>query len=326
MEAAFNRNEPFGVIALDVGGTKIAGGLVMYEQSGQAPSVAAHAALPTDARRGGAAVLQDMVSLATQLKQLAAQQWPEIPLAGVGADAAGCISPVDGSVLYANEIMPEWTGQPVAERLSHALELPATNMGDVHAHALGEARWGAARGLQSVLMVAIGTGLGGAYVLDGKVVRGFHGAAGHIGHSLHRSTGEAVCSCGGVGHAESITSGTAISALYQGKRIGDELDPALMGDAVSERAAAGEEKAIQVLTFAGRALGEAIGSWCNILDPQCVVLSGSVVKAGPIWRAAVDEGFKMQALQPLADTPIVEGSLGDDAPLIGAAENLVDSL
>jgi len=73
-------------------------------------------------------------------------------------------------------------------------------------------------------------------------------------------------------------------------------------------------------------LGEAIGSWCNTLDPELVVLSGTVTNAGFFWRQALDEGFKSQALDVLADTPIVYAALGSDAPIIGAAEALLDRL
>ena len=74
------------------------------------------------------------------------------------------------------------------------------------------------------------------------------------------------------------------------------------------------------------ALGEACGSWANILDPEAIVLTGTVVNAGPLWRAALEEGYASQALEPLKSTPIIPATLGGDAPLIGAAENLLDSL
>ena len=321
MAITFNPEEPFHVAAIDLGGTKIAGALVTYAHHGAHPEIGWSTSTPTAPKRGGDAVLADMVEVARQLIDHA-----EHPIAGIGSDAAGCINPKDGSVLYANEIMPGWIGQPIAERLTEEFKVPATAMGDVHAHALGESRWGAARGRQSALLVAIGTGLGGGYILDGKVVRGFHGAAGHIGHTLHPQAAGITCACGRTAHVESVTSGTALSALYQGRAFGDDLDPALMGDTVSARAYEGEQKAIDVLTAAGTALGEAIGSWCNMLDPECVILSGTVVKAGPIWRNALEAAFAAQALTPLAQTPIIDGELGGAAPLIGAAENLCDTL
>lgn len=315
---------PFTVAAIDIGGTKIAGALVTFSASDEAPQVTNAFSLPCAPERGGDAVLGSVVDAAERLIALAAKA--SAPLIGIGVDAAGIVDPETGSIAYANEIMPGWTGQPVRARLAAATGLPVAVMGDVHAHALGEARWGAARDAESCLLVGVGTGLGGAYVLEGNVVRGFRGAAGHLGHTLHHAAAGVRCSCGASAHAESVTSGTAISARYQERSVGETLDPSLMGDEVARRAAAGEERARNVLEFCGEALGEAIGSWCNVLDPTCVVLSGSVANAGPVWRAAVERGIAAQALAPLADIPLVDGALKGSAPLVGAAENLLDAL
>ena len=250
----------------------------------------------------------------------------EVP-AGVGIAAAGCISPDDGGVFYANDIMPGWSGQPLASAVCEACGLPVAAMGDVHGHALGETRWGGARGLSSCLFVAAGTGMGGAYVVDGKVMRGAHGAAGHIGHIMHPTASGYLCACGADGHVESVTSGTGIGALYQGVSLMDPAyDPAIDGGEVSRRAKAGEDKAREVLALSGRTLGESIASMVNILDPAAIVLTGTVTKAGSVWRAALEEGYRSQVMVPMRDTPILEATLGGDAPLIGAAENLLDSL
>ncbi|MDD7369607.1 MAG: ROK family protein [Berryella intestinalis] len=314
-------SHPFSVVALDVGGTKIAGALVTYPEKGARPEVSCPISVPTDAARGGAAVLDDMVEVARTLIAQAT-----CPVIGIGAYTAGVVDPERGSIAYANQIMPGWTGRAVARHLASEFDLPVSNMGDVHAHALGEARWGAACGLHSCLMVGIGTGLGGAFVLDGKVLRGFRGAAGHIGHTLHHLACDLPCACGGASHAETVTSGTALCARYQGKNFGDELDPSCMGAEIARRAETGDDRAAEAIEFAGDALGQAIGSWCNVLDPEAVVLSGSVVNAGPRWRYALEQGFQRQALTPLSDTRIIEGALGASAPLIGAAENLLDSI
>ncbi len=315
---------PFIAAAIDIGGTKIAGALVTFTAFDEAPQVTNAFSIPCAPERGGGAVLATVIDVAERLIASAAQA--SVPLIGIGVDAAGIVDPETGSIAYANEIMPGWTGQPVRERLVAATGLPVAVMGDVHAHALGEARWGAARDAESCLLVGVGTGLGGAYVLKGSVVRGFHGAAGHLGHTLHHAAAGIRCSCGASSHVESVTSGTAISARYQGRSVGEALDPSFMGDEVARRAVAGEERARNVLEFCGEALGEAIGSWCNALDPACVVLSGSVVNAGPVWRTAVERGISAQTLAPLADIPLIDGALGGAAPLIGAAENLVDAL
>ena len=311
----------FSVIAVDVGGTKIAGALVQYAARTEPPVVTQRRSVSTDAYKGGSAVLGSIASLVAELADAA----DEAP-AGIGLGAAGVVNPATGSILYANEIMPGWTGQPVETHLKDAFGIPVAVLGDVQAHALGEARWGAARGASSCLCVGVGTGLGGAFVIDGRVVRGFHGAAGHIGHTLHPAAAGKSCACGGDAHVELVTSGTAIAAAYQGRQFLDDLDPSLMGGEVARRANEGDLEALAVIESAGRALGEAIGGWCNMLDPELVVLSGSVTKAGAFWRRALDQGFKSQVMAPLADIPLLYAALGDDAPLVGAAEHLLDTL
>ena len=104
------------------------------------------------------------------------------------------------------------------------------------------------------------------------------------------------------------------------------LDEARGGAWVSAQAQAGDTRALQVLHDAGFALGESIASWVNILDPELVILAGSVCRAGAPWREALSAGYQSQALDPVAQTRIVDAALGGEAPLIGAAEDLLDSL
>ncbi|MEG2006736.1 MAG: ROK family protein [Raoultibacter sp.] len=310
------------VIALDIGGTKIAGAIVTYAEDATRPTVHDVQEVPTDAKRGGDTVLATLVYL---IKSLIAHT--DARPQGIGVGTAGCVDPVTGSISYANELMPGWTGQPVKQRLSDEFSLPVAVMGDVHAHALGEARWGAARNRESCLLVAAGTGLGGAFVDRGHVLRGFHGAAGHLGHTLHPAAQKIICACGSTGHAESVTSGTGIAALYQNRTAcATHHELAFCGAEISRRAEAGEEAARLTIRDAGRFLGEAMGSWANAFDPEVIIVSGSVCAAGPLWREAVVEGFASQALEPVKNIPLLDAALGFDAPLVGAAENLRDAL
>lgn len=100
----------------------------------------------------------------------------------------------------------------------------------------------------------------------------------------------------------------------------------MSGGEIARRAADGEPLARQVIAQAGTALGEAMAAWADLLDPELIVLSGSVCNAGPAWRAALQEGFERQAPPIMRSTPIVEARLKNDAPLIGAAEYLLDTL
>lgn len=320
---------PLAIATVDIGGTKIANGLVVYTKENEQPLVRRATTLPSLAYRGGAAVLDDVVSVVRKLladDERATVEGTRVPIVAISVATAGVPDPETGTMIFASDTMPNWDGQPVKSRLVAEFGLPVQMLNDVQAYALGEARWGAARGTNSCLAVAPGTGLGGGIVINGKLVRGAHGAAGHIGHTMHAAAAGVLCTCGHLGHAEGITSGTALTARYQGKELHDKLDKNLMGDVISKRAAAGEKRAIEVLRDAGFALGQSIGSWCNTLDPDCVILGGSVAKAGPVWRNAVDAGYASQAILPLQNTPIISAALGEDAPLVGAAEDALDML
>lgn len=310
---------PTVVAALDIGGTKIAGALVNYADAGRTPSIQHIETVPTDAQRGGGPVLASVCDMAHRLLEEARARRMEVK--GVGVSTAGRVDAETGGIAYANEIMPGWTGQPLAQRLEESCELPVAVLNDVQAHALGEARWGAARGADTCLMVAAGTGVGGAIIAHGRILRGVHGFAGEIGHIACSQAVGIKCVCGGSGHLELVASGSGIEARYA-EAGGD----AVGGGEIAKRAAAGEALARRIIMQAGIALGEAIAGLTNVLDPESVVIAGSVTKAGTFWRAALQEGFDRQITESQRDLPIMDAELGGYAPLIGAAEELLDAL
>ena len=310
---------PAYVAALDIGGTKIAGALLRYEQIDAAPEVVFETQVPTQAQRGGGPVLVTVCDVANTVLAEARSRREQV--LGIGVSTAGRVDAVTGGIAYANEIMPGWTGQPIKERLQESCELPVSVLNDVQAHALGEARWGAASGADTCMMIAAGTGIGGAVIAHGRLVRGNHGFAGEIGHIACSQAVGIPCVCGGAGHLELVASGSGIEARYA-EITGNHID----GAEISRRAAEGEPAAHTVIMTAGIALGEAIAGITNLLDPDMVVIGGSVPKAGTKWRAAVQEGFERQIPLAQRGLPILAAELGGHAPLIGAAEDLLDYL
>ena len=310
---------PAYVAALDIGGTKIAGALLRYEQIDAAPEVVFETQVPTQAQRGGGPVLVTVCDVANTVLAEARSRREQV--LGIGVSTAGRVDAVTGGIAYANEIMPGWTGQPIKERLEESCELPVSVLNDVQAHALGEARWGAASGADTCMMIAAGTGIGGAVIAHGRLVRGNHGFAGEIGHIACSQAVGIPCVCGGSGHLELVASGSGIEARYA-EITGNHID----GAEISRRAAEGEPAAHKVIMTAGIALGEAIAGITNLLDPDMVVIGGSVPKAGTKWRAAVQEGFERQIPLAQRGLPILAAELGGHAPLIGAAEDLLDFL
>ena len=303
---------PFSVVAVDVGGTKIACAVVRYENADAAPVILSKRSIPTDAQQGGEVVLARILDLVDDVRAEALSHGETI--VGVGVATAGRVDVDTGNIAFANEIMPGWSGQPLGDALRERFECPSAVLGDVQSHALGEARWGAARGAQTAVVMAPGTGLGGGIVCHGKIVRGKHGFAGEIGSTM--KTLDA-----GDGNLESVAAGSGIEARYYAACGVHQT-----GAEISHRAQLGEDIARQTIENAGRALGLALAGLTNIFDPDIAVVSGSVTKAGPIWRDAMVSAFKERTPGVLADLPIVDASLGDNAPLIGAAENLLDTL
>lgn len=306
------------VVAVDIGGTKIAAGVVTL--GGEAPVVEAVEKVPTAAMEGGRAVLARVLEA---IRGALARAEGEV--AGVGISSAGVIDPRTGDVTFANDLMPGWGGTALGAAVTKEFGLPCRVLNDVHAHALGEARWGGGRDAQSCLVVAVGTGIGGAFVERGQIMLGAHDEAGHIGHVCCPAAAGVPCSCGATGHLEPVAAGPGIIDEYV--RLGGDATQAdgtpMDGAEIDRRAAADDEAAKAAEARAGHALGEVLGSMCNMLDPTCVILSGSVAQCGPNWSGAMRESFLGQAMPPVQKTPVVDGELGGNAPLIGAAENLV---
>ena len=308
------------IVSVDIGGTKIACGTVTLGDG--APRVTSVAKVPTDAARGGEHVLATVIE---QVKA-AIERSGAVP-SGVGVSSAGVVDPRTGDITFANELMPGWGGTALGSEITRATGLPCRVLNDVHAHALGEARHGGGRDASSCLVVAVGTGIGGAFVEHGRIMLGAHDEAGHIGHVCCPAAAGVDCPCGGTAHLEPIAAGPGIIREYI-RLGGDEAcadGTPMHGAEIDRRAAAGDEAARGAERRAGLALGEVLGSMCNMLDPACVILSGSVAQCGPDWSGAMAEGFKSQAMPPVAATPIIDGELGGDAPLIGAAEHFVQS-
>ena len=293
-------------LGVDLGGTKIAAGLV-------APGgvVTRRMSAPTPAAEGPEAILQTIVDLATSLIDTA----PGAVIAGCGIGAAGVIDPVSRTVQFATNSLPGWTGTRLGAEIERRLGMPVATVNDVHAHAIGEAVHGAGRGERTVLVVAAGTGIGGALVIDGVLQAGRHGAAGHYGHIPAAEAAGLACTCGGVGHLEVIASGPAILQAYLrrgGSEPGDTQE-------IFARADAGDDVAAEVINVAATALGRSIGGLINSVDPDLVIVGGGLAAAGPRWWNTVESRARAEAMDLLAGCRIVPTSLGADSAIVGAA-------
>lgn len=313
-------------LALDIGGTKLAAAVV--DESGAI--VAAHRVRNPQGTDGD--VLFDALTTAADTALASAGTKPGdprlVPAIGVGTAApldldAGTVSPVN---------IPAWRAYPLRDRLIEHYQMDVGLIGDAVAVAVGEHWRGAARGHANVLGMVVSTGVGGGFVLNGRVVVGATGNAGHIGHASVDPNGPD-CVCGGVGCLEAIASGTSLAAWAvahgftpaNGTASGAVDRPGPAADEIADAAVAGDPIALAAFQRAGAALGLAIAGAVTLLDLDLVVIGGGVAAAGPLLFDPIAAAYTRYAALGFAKRPrVVPALLGGTAGLIGAAAVAMD--
>ncbi|WKG04714.1 ROK family protein [Mycolicibacterium sp. HK-90] len=289
-------------LALDIGGTKIAVGLVDAE--GQ---LAHRAQLPTPDGDADTvwAVVETLLGEAMKTADGAAT--------GVGVASAGPIDLPNGTVSPIN--IAEWQDFPIVDRVAAATRLPVRLGGDGLCMALGEHWCGAGRDAQFLLGMVVSTGIGGGLVLDGVPYDGRTGNAGHVGHVVVVPDGGDPCTCGGRGCVETVASGPSL--VRWARRQGwDGTDAKVLGDAANQ----GDELALKAFERGARAVAAMIASVGAVCDLDLVVIGGGVAKSGALLfdplRAALTDYAGLDFLRGLR---VVPAALGGDAGLVGAA-------
>lgn len=294
-------------LGIDIGGTKIAGAIVS-----ERGIVRRRAEVPTGAQSGGAQVLQNAIALAHQLCAGDIIQ-------AVGIGAGGQIDPASGVVLSATGLLPGWAGTPIKTAFADALGVEAFADNDVNALAMGEARFGAARGMPAIVFLAIGTGLGGALLIDGRLHRGARGGGGEFGHLLVSIGSDARRDAGGhVGTWEAYVSGPGLARTYQ--EIAGGRAPALTGADIARAARYDPDgPAAQAITRTGEYLGWGLTSLASALDPDIVIIGGGMAALGDALFDPARAILRARALPHAAQCPLAAASLGADASVVGAA-------
>jgi glucokinase len=273
------------VLAVDIGGTKIAAAIV--DGQGQ---IQTEVVTPTPSS-GDAEVVFGSVSAA--IEKVSGEK--DVAICGVGC--GGPMSAGGETVSPLN--IGAWRGFPLRGRLQRLLGLPVVVENDAKALALGEGWLGAARGVQNYVAMVVSTGIGGGIVLDGRLLDGAHGNAGHIGHVVVEPDGRP-CACGGRGCLEAEASGLSIESSTG-------RPPADAGTAIRRRT--------------GTLVGRAVATVANLLDLELAVVAGSVALGfgEPFFTAAQDEIEYRAGLEFSRDTRIIPAGLGTSAPVVGAA-------
>ena len=312
-------------IGIDVGGTRVKAGLV--DAAGR---VVATSARQTPGRTAVAATVEDLVvEVAEELLAAAERSGQDVGAVGVGA--AGFVDARRGHVVFAPHL--SWRDEPLQDRLAARLDRPVLVDNDAHAAAWAEHRFGAGRGESHLVMITLGTGIGGAILTDGRLQRGKHGLAGEFGHQQVVPGGRR-CECGNRGCWEQYASGSVLRR--EGREIvragGDhaaalrelcEGDPKrLKGEHVTQAARSGDAASVEVLGEVGRWLGRGIAGVVAALDPGTVVVGGGVSEAGDLLlgpaRAALSRHLVARGHRP--DPAVVPATLGVRAGMVGAAD------
>jgi glucokinase len=297
------------VVALDVGGTAMKCAVV--DTDGRVRHAERH---PTDAARGGAAVVATVLDVAAALAGKARADGLAPVAAGVAVP--GVVDEASGTAVWAANI--GFRDVPLGRLLSERLGLPAAVGHDVRAGGLAEARLGAGAGRRHVLFVAVGTGIAAAHVVDGAAFPGAHGAAGEIGHVVVRPGGPR-CGCGQAGCLEAVASASAVA-----RRYAETAGAAATAAEVAVRARAGDPLAVRVWAETVAALADGLLVAQALFDAEVVVLGGGLAEAGgqlldPL-RAALRERITFHR-EPL----LSRAALGDEAGSLGAALLAVDA-
>ena len=306
-------------IGVDIGGTKVLGGVV---DSGGNILTTHREDTP---KVGGAALTETIIGV---IQELLAQH----SATSVGISAAGFVSS-DRQTMLATPNIADWNGINLKAEISREINLPVVIENDANAAAWGEAVYGAGRGESELMMVTVGTGIGGGLVNNGALYRGAFGVAAEFGHMRVVPDGH-LCGCGKLGCFEQYASG---SALHRHLIEAFEKDPAsgasllargdgtingIKGNHITDAAREGDPIAVGAFNTTGEWLGAGIASICVIVDPACVVIGGGVIDAGDLLmkptRAAIEKYMPFSGKHPAPKVLVAE--LGNDAGLVGVAD------
>lgn len=300
-------------LVLDVGGTRIKAGLA------RAGAIASTATVPTDDSGVADAVLEQLVQLGRQVSGGA-------PVDAVGVSIRGVVDGQAGSIAHVNPPLACLIGVPLAARLEAAFDAPVHVENDARLHLLGELRHGRARGSENVVLVALGTGIGVAVALGGRILRGAHGTTGILGGHVTVDVDGPLCNCGNAGCLEAYIGTAAFVRDVRRRLVANETSSALDGrdvdpEAVFAAARAGDPIGNAAAYRFAHYLSAGIVTLVHAYDPELVVFGGGLSSSSDIFLPQVREYVANHAWKrPQGPARLDVTELGESAALIGAAE------
>ncbi len=310
-------------VGCDLGGTNIKAGLVNIETG----EILQTKSAPTLAHKGHDAVIERMADLMEELIETSDLDRDEI--GGIGTSAPGVLDLDNGVVLFLPNLPGQWPDVPLRDGIQKRLNYPVVILNDVRAITLGEWKFGAGRGVDTIAVFAIGTGVGGGLVINGQLHLGIGGTGGELGHQTIDYNGP-VCGCGSRGCLEAFASGPAIAsmgikAVKQGltTSIGKQVDYDLnriTPRIIAEAALEGDAIAQDIYERAGSYIGYAAANVCATIGPRRVIIGGGVAQAGDLLLNPIRRVLKERVIvMPVDQVEVVLAELGSDAGIIGMA-------
>jgi len=301
---------------IDVGGTTVKCGL--FKTDGV---LVEKWEIPTRTENNGSEIVPDVAK--TIEEKLAEKNISKEEVDGIGIGVPGPVN-AEGDVIAAVNLF--WGYKKLSKELNELTGLNVKVGNDANVAALGEAWKGAAAGAKNVILVTLGTGVGGGIIVDGKIVAGHHGAGGEIGHAnvMHDET--ETCNCGNKGCLEQYTSATGIVRLAK-QELASSEEPSVLREekelsakAVLDGYKSGDALSVRVMDKVGEILGGALAMFTAVVDPETIVIGGGVSKAGQPLVDCIASHYKKYAFSACRETPIVIANLGNDAGIYGAAK------
>ena len=307
------------VFGVDIGGTTVKLGLFDVEGN-----VLDKWEIPTRTENGGEKILPDIAdSIREKMKQI-----DKDFVAGVGVGAPG---PVDGKGIVHRAVNLGWGTFSIKDTLEDLLNMPVMAGNDANVAALGEMWMGGGQGYRDLVVVTLGTGVGGGIIIDGKMLTGATGAGGEIGHIHVNDEEEEICGCGNKGCLEQYSSATGITRLANQLLASSDKDSVLRGgevsaktvfDAVKER----DPLAVEVGEEFGKYLGDGLASIACVVNPEAIVIGGGVSKAGEILIDFIRPHYEKNVFHGSRQVKFSLATLGNDAGIYGAAKLVLDAV